>query len=551
MAESNSKNQITAPVQGALNQFKEKVMPLLGKSNNARQIAVIALLSTLMAVAAAMILWSSSAQYVPLYGKQEKYDKSAIVDVLEAQGIDYQLDADTGNVLVPKSKMASARMKMASEGVTPEMPEGIESLRELSGLSTSKFMESNHYTHAVQGELAKTIMTIDGVRNARVHLAMPERKVFVGRDEIKPTASVVLDLANSLKPEQVEAIVSLVSGSIPDLQDDQVSVVDQRGNLLTATLSGSTPGRVSTQQMQYVAQLEGRVSKRAGDMLEPVIGGHNFRIRVAADVDFSTIKETREVLDETPVMVSEQGVDDSMVDSMAGGIPGALSNQPPMPEGEAEMFEEEDMLNRREEYSRRFETGRSITHTEHGESRLEKMSVSVVLNSNAAPEEGWSEEEIDNFRDIIITAAGIDEERGDTLSVKVLPFANAAPETAEEGKPWTVLVAEYEWLIRLIVGALLVLVIFKKGVMPLVNKVLEAKEVTSARAAGDSDDDDDEDEESNGRKKKKRKEIELPPPGTELENQLNHLGMLVKKQPDRTADIISKLIHDNEGSENG
>jgi len=546
MADSSTDNRLGS-LKASFEQLKAKVMPFLGKTQNSRQIAVIALLSAVMAVAVVTILWSSSTSFVPLYGSQEGYDKASIIDVLDAQSVDYKIDADTGNVLVPKSKVASARMSLASEGVTPEMPEGMESLKELSGLSTSKFMETNHYTNAVQGELSKTIMTINGVRGARVHLALPERKVFVGRTEIKPTASVVLDLANPLKPAQVEAIVSLVAGSIPDLEDASVSVVDQKGELLTAALSGSSPGRVSTQQMQYVAQMENRISQRAGDMLEPVIGGHNFRIRVAADVDFSEVEETRETLDNTPVMLSENGVEDSLVDSMAAGVPGALSNQPPVPGDEADMVEESDMLNKREEYNRRFETGRSVTHTKRGESRLSKMSVSVVLNGNAAPEGGWSDEQVEDFRELVQTAAGIDEERGDSLTLQVAPFANAAEPEVSEGKSWIAVVYEFEGLIRNALGLIMFILLLVFGVRPLVKKVTEDKEKAAAS-------DEDEDEEAKASNKKafeaKQYDIDLPPPGSEFVTQMNHLRMLVEKQPGRTADIISNLINNSESSDN-
>src|SRR5690606_20882612 len=130
-------------------------------------------------------------------GQQENYDTSEIVNVLESEGIAFELDSRTGNVLVPADKVASARMKLAAQGVTAKMPAGMESLQELSSLSTSQFMENSRYTYAVEGELARSIMTLTSVRSARVHLAIPDRTLFVGRDEQVPTASVIVDLARS------------------------------------------------------------------------------------------------------------------------------------------------------------------------------------------------------------------------------------------------------------------------------------------------------------------------------------------------------------------
>src|SRR5690606_9976238 len=201
------------------------------------------LLAALVAAAIVTILWTSSRDFVPLYGKQELYDTAAILEVLETEGIEFRLDDRSGQVLVTKDLVASARMKLAARGITAKLPAGIDSLKDMSSVSTSQFMENTRYTHAVEGELARTIMTLEGVRNVRVHLAIPKRSVLVGRGEKSPTAAVMLDVTTPLTESQVESLVGLIAGSVPGVAPGAVSVIDQKGRLLAGGLNAEAPDR--------------------------------------------------------------------------------------------------------------------------------------------------------------------------------------------------------------------------------------------------------------------------------------------------------------------
>lgn len=357
-------------------------------------VLMIALLAASVAAAVVIILWTSTRHYVPLYGKQELYDKANILELLEKMNFSYRLDSGSGNVLVRDDQLAQARMGLAAQGIRAALPAGLEGLDKLSALGTSQFMESARYLHAVEGELARTIIALDGVRSARVHVARPERTLFVGRTEQKPTASVMVDLVGgrTLDSEQVEAIVNLVAGSIPGMALESVGVIDQSGQLLSAGLFDKQGlGRLSLQQLDYVRRLEQLIAQRASDMLYPLFGADNFRVQVAAELDFSSVEETRKTLDDTPVLVRESSILESDIDALAMGIPGALSNRPPVaenPETDGDEAGEQaaESTRRREQMDSHFEIGSAVTHTRQQQARLRNMSVSILLNSNLAPE---------------------------------------------------------------------------------------------------------------------------------------------------------------------
>lgn len=546
-------------------------------SGDSRSIIVVALLAALVAAAIVIILWTNSGQYVPLYGNQERYDSASILEVLEAETIDFELDSRSGNILVPKDQIASARMKLAARGVTAQMPAGIDGLNELSGISTSQFMESTRYTHAVEGELARTIMTLEQVRNARVHLAIPERTLFVGREEQTPTASVVLDLSGHLNETQVEAIVNLVAAGIPGMKPGSVSVVNQAGELLSAGIGEDSPGRVSTRQMDYISKLEDKVASRASDMLEPMLGVGNFRVRVAADVDFSEVEETREVLDGEPVLLSENSVMDNAAGQLALGIPGALTNQPPVPQPEQADEEGQDAaaVNRREEVNRRFETGRAVTHTRLDEARVRQLSVSVLVNDGNAPEGGWTQAQLDKMSALVHTAAGLDTERGDVITLQSAPFvAKPAATPAPQATPWYQDLAPWETHIRYALGSLMLLLLILFGIRPLVKHLTNGaagqaqNRFASKRNQDTGDSDDDErsvtptsttagasasaSAEASASKQDAAETsadatstLSLPPPGSELEVQLEHLRLLADKETNRVADVIKSWVEDH------
>lgn len=556
--------------------FKQGLEMFRAYASQFSSLAIITLVTLAVTFIIVSILWVGNKTYAPLYGNNQAYEPSEIITVLDGAQIPYELHPVSGQVMVPKDQVASARLKLAANGVTERMPTGIESLDKLSEITTSQFMESNRYTHAVEGELAKTIMTINGVVRARVHLAIPERTLFVGRKEQTPTASVVLDLTRAIDAEQVKAIANLVSGSITGMDPKSVRIVDQKGTLLSEAFDDDPMVGSGSKQLDYISKIENRISQRASQMLVPVLGQENFIVEVSANVDFSQIEETSEKLDGTPFLLSENTVSDSSLDAGAMGIPGALANQPPEP---PQVEGEEDVANgdmggamvTREEASRKFDTSRSIRKVRFGDSRLESFSLSVLVNQKEG-EEKWTPEQLESISESIRIATGLDAQRGDQFTLQVADFMPPKADPVVE-KSFMETFDEYESLINNVLVGLFSLLILLFVVRPLIAKITRdstsdtdkskptdtdksvADEPASKEPANASDDATEYFGEADAILAQYKEKgilddssetsiitMSLPEPGSPLEQQLAHLRLLANKETDKVSEIVKTWI---------
>lgn len=553
-------------------------------SRDNKSILTIALLAAVVAATIVVILWTSSKNYVPLYGKQELYDTANIMEMLEKEQVPFRLEKSSGQILVPESQLAHIRMALAARGVRAAMPSGLEGLDNVTGLGTSEFMEGARYRHALEGELARTIISLDAVRSARVHLAIPKRTLFVGRDEEKPSASVMLDLqpGQTMEPGQVEAIANLVAGSISGMKPGAVTVVDQSGQLLSAELGDKAGfGKQSVQQMEYVRKLEQYIRQRASDMLSPMLGTGNFRVQIAADVNFNAVEETQQQLDPNAVVTRESNKSDKTIDALALGIPGALSNRPPETAPKTDQAATEgnaaqepaknDTRTERQEVSRQYESSRTIVHTRYQQGRLEKMNVSILLNQQSAPKEGWSPEQLEQIRQMVERSVGFDGTRGDQISLQVFDFTGAVP-VEPPASSWLE-TPYWQDSLRYLVGGLLGLTLVFFGIRPLVKHLVRTQQYPDTDAAQEPDEEqeptmglsmrregDGELEESAAGKSLSQSQSEfrlepqfssldleaLPEPGSELEVQLKHLQLLVDKDTARVAEVVRQWVSGNE-----
>ncbi|MFQ2730912.1 lateral flagellar M-ring protein FliFL [Aeromonas caviae] len=555
-------------------------------SRDNKSILTIALLAAVVAATIVVILWTSSKNYVPLYGKQELYDTANIMEMLEKEQVPFRLEKSSGQILVPESQLAHIRMALAARGVRAAMPSGLEGLDNVTGLGTSEFMEGARYRHALEGELARTIISLDAVRSARVHLAIPKRTLFVGRDEEKPSASVMLDLqpGQTMEPGQVEAIANLVAGSISGMKPGAVTVVDQSGQLLSAELGDKAGfGKQSVQQMEYVRKLEQYIRQRASDMLSPMLGTGNFRVQIAADVNFNAVEETQQQLDPNAVVTRESNKSDKTIDALALGIPGALSNRPPETAPKTDQAATEgnaaqepaknDTRTERQEVSRQYESSRTIVHTRYQQGRLEKMNVSILLNQQSAPKEGWSPEQLEQIRQMVERSVGFDGTRGDQISLQVFDFTGAVP-VEPPASSWLE-TPYWQDSLRYLVGGLLGLTLVFFGIRPLVKHLVRTQQYPDTDAAQEPDEEqeptmglsmrregDGELEESATGKSLSQSQSQsefrlepqfssldleaLPEPGSELEVQLKHLQLLVDKDTARVAEVVRQWVSGNE-----
>ena len=549
--------------------LKERVVNLSNKlnlgSSGDRSVATIALLATLVAATIVLILWTSAKNYVPLYGNQESYDKANILEILDKEQITFRIDTDSGNILVPQEKLADARITLAARGIKASMPEGIENISDKVSMGTSQFIESMQYQHALEGELARTIINMQGIRNARVHLAVPKRSLFVGRTEQKTAASVMVDLApgHELKPEQVEAIIALIIGSVPGLDSRSVSVVDQRGKLLSGDLFDTTPvGKETDKKLAFIEKVERNIEQRASIMLLPILGEGNFRIQVSSDVDFSVVEETREMVDPQTVLTQEFIKSDSTMDQLAAGIPGSLANEPPVPNEQAE-DENNERTSQRSESKRQFENGRSVTHTQFEVGRIKNMSLSVLINEQVAgTADGWSEAKLASLGEMVKKATGFNDARGDQFNITSFAFVEQKILAPGEGLEWWQM-PELKEYARYIVGTLISLLLILFGVRPLVNHLIKGKsnEANNAMATADNEvksastaerQSSPLDDAINARSQienltakegaSEHQNMSLPQIGNDFEEQIAHMQLLANKETERVTSVIKYWV---------
>jgi len=247
-----------------------------------RQLGLLAGFAASIAIGFAVVLWSQDKDYRPLLSSIGEYDSPAVVEILERNGIGYKVDPKSGALLVLAEKIYEARMKIAASDVARADTVGYELLDQEQGLGTSQFMESARYRRSVEGELARTISSLQPVRGARVHLAIPKQSVFV-RDYRKPSASVFLNLQSGavLDSSQANAIVNLVATSIPELDPKNVTIVDQRGRLLSQGEDKESDKQIQ-RQFEYSRKLERVLTERVRSILEPVLGPGRYQTAVSA-----------------------------------------------------------------------------------------------------------------------------------------------------------------------------------------------------------------------------------------------------------------------------
>lgn len=290
--------------------------------------------AALVAAIAVGVLWSRSPDYRVLYSNLSERDGGAVIASLQQMNVPYKFAEGGGAVMVPADKVHETRLRLASQGLPKSGNAGME-LMDNQKFGISQFAEQVNYQRGLEGELARSIESIAAVQSARVHLAIPKPTLFV-RERQKPTASIVLTLhpGRAIDEGQVAAISHLVSSSVPELTPKAISIVDQHGNLLSG--SGSNERMLDATQLKYVQTLERTYADRVEAILAPIVGQGNVKAQVTADVDFSIVERTDESYkpnqDPANAAIRSQQTSESSQQGAApvGGVPGALSNQPPL-----------------------------------------------------------------------------------------------------------------------------------------------------------------------------------------------------------------------------
>ncbi|MGM8227514.1 flagellar basal-body MS-ring/collar protein FliF [Cellvibrio sp. ARAG 10.3] len=537
-----------------------------------RQAGLMVGLAASVAIGFAVVLWSQGEEYRPLYGSLNNLDAANVVQVLDQNQIKYKLDINTGAVLVAADDIHMARLKLAELGIPGKDNTGFELLDQEQPLGTSQFMENTRYHRGLEGELARTITSITSIRKARVHLAIPKRSVFV-RDVRKPTASVFVEIfaGRTVEPAQVRAITNLVASSIPELNKADVTVVDQHGNLLS-TGDENDELLLAGKQHTYTQSVEQSLIKRVNSILLPVVGSGNFRAEVSADIDFTAVEQAAETFNpDLPAVRSEQTMNEQRIGGdIAGGIPGALTNQPPgtttqVPEQldpvTGQPIQPEPPRNSREQATRNYELDRTISYTRHQMGTVKRLTVAVVVDDKIVKDaEGnetrvpWTDNELERLSILVRDAVGFSAVRGDSVNVLNSPFmgadSNLLFDGAADEAPWW-----ETWIlpnIKYLSGVLIVLLLVFGLLLPVFRSLTrsgqqlteqeEARQLAALEAAGlGYDGMSDETVTLTG-----GSALMLPGPEQGYEQQLNAIKGLIADDPGRVAQVVKKWINKDE-----
>ena len=550
---THSQSAFPADTGAGLKTVKQKLQRF---TKGDQQVIALAILASVVACVIVLLLWTSSQGYRPLYGHQEKIDSAQIIEVLDGEGLNYQLDASTGQILVREDQLGEIRMLLAARGVKAQVPSGMEALGD-AALGTSQFMEQAKYRHSLEGELSRTIMALEPVRHARVHLAIPKRTLFIRAEPEKPTASVLLELyaGAKLQEAQITAIANLVAGSVTGMTPDMVQIVDQAGNFLSADVTSNQDiTQARDKQLNYTHELEQSLVARAESMLDPILGAGNFQVQVAAVVNFNQVEETRESLDPQSIVTQENVKTNETNNSLGLGIPGALSNQP----ATAAKDDNNKSRNLSQQENRQYAVGRSVRHTRFQQMQLEKLSVSVLVNNSVAGEQGWQPQQLEQITTMVQDAIGFDSARGDSFSISNFAFL-PAKEVVFEPLPWWQ-TKDYQAYLRYLIGGLLGLGLILFVLRPLVSHLVRTTSVPAAPQPQSALIEKVEPEVKDTTAQNEYGSLplpehntmqtalaqSLPPPGSPLTVKMQHLGLLANEEPARVAEVISHWIRDKD-----
>jgi flagellar M-ring protein FliF len=408
-----------------------------------RKLAALAGLAALVAIVVASLAWSRQPDYRILFTNLSDKDGGAVIAALSQMNVPYRFAPGGAAILVPEDRVHDARLKLASQGLPRGGTVGFE-LMENQKFGVTQFQERLNFQRGLEGELARSIQSLAAVQNARVHLALPVQNGFL-REQQKPSASVLLSLypGRTLDRGQVAGIVHLVASSVPDLAPRQVSVIDQTGSLLSSDGDSPTSG-LDASQLNYVRRLESSFGQRVLDIVEPIVGAGNVRAQVTADVDFTQSESTAEQYrpnqgSEPAAVRSQQVLESADASTTAQGIPGALSNQPPVPatapvNGPAQPTAaaaagRPGSPGGRREATTNYEVDKTVRVTRNATGTIRRLTAAIVVNHRRTVDESGkvtlaplTPAELENVNALVRETIGFNRERGDSINVVNAPF---------------------------------------------------------------------------------------------------------------------------------
>ncbi|OGT03081.1 MAG: flagellar M-ring protein FliF [Gallionellales bacterium RIFCSPLOWO2_02_58_13] len=532
---------------------KNKAVNLLDQLTLQQKMGVVVGVAALFALIAGAWIWGQTPDYRVLYSNLSDRDGGAIIESLQQMNVPYKFAEGGGALLVASNQVHEARLKLASQGLPKGGNVGFE-LMENQKFGITQFAEQVNYQRALEGELARSVESIGAVAAARVHLAIPKPSVFV-KEQQKPSASVVLSLQGGrlLDSAQVSAIIHLISSSVPEMSSKNVTVVDQNGTLLSASHDGGSSEGLDANQLKYVQQIEQSYVKRIETLLIPMLGANNMRAQVSADIDFSRTEQTSESFkpnqppNESAIRSQQSSESKNGSGLGAGGVPGALTNQPPVPatapivaDGEAQggnvAANSGNISNLQKESTVNYEVDRTIRHTILPVGSIKRLSVAVVVNGNRRVTDAkgktsvklLTEAENEQINNLVRDAVGFDQSRGDSLNVQVASFTESK-EPAEEVPLWkqpgTIELGKELLKYALIAGVMLFVVF--RIIKPALDTLLTLKSRTFTAA----------------KESEAAPEATYAPAGPSYEQSLQTARQIAQQEPKIVASVVKEWVN--------
>lgn len=446
-----------------------------------RQVTLVIALAICLAIAVFIIIWARQPDMRPL-GKMQTEELIQTLDFLDAQKIEYQVDGNV--VLVPETEYQNIKLLMTREGLEQGPTSGSDIIMQDMGFGVSQRLERERLKHGREQQLARTIEELNNITRARVLLAIPKENVFARREK-KPSATVVLTLkrGRSLDSEEVDSVVDMVASAVQGLEPSRVTVTDQNGRLLNSGSQTSLAAR-SRKEYDIERKREQEYLEKIDSILIPVVGLANYTAQVDLSMDFSAVEETQKRYNpDLPAVRSETTFEENNIGGLAVGIPGALTNQPPLnsdiPEvaGQGGAGNATSPSSSHKEATRNYELDTTISHKRQQTGVIRRISVSVAVDYTPKVGENGettmaprSVEELANIRRLLQGGVGFDMQRGDALEVVTVPFVREASELDLAIPIW-----EQDWfmkMVRLGLGALVIIVLILAVVKPMLKRLI-------------------------------------------------------------------------------
>ena len=490
MAEATGTN-LTIPDQhqSADNEPENKsgFMDTLGSTDMMRQVALVVVLVICVAIAIFVFIWSQEPDYRPL-AKMETQELIETLDYMDANQIEYKLEGNT--VYVRSDEFQNIRLGMTRQGLTKAGDSGTDIIMQDMGFGVSQRVEMERLKHAREQQIASTIEDIASIQKARVLLAMPKENVFARREK-KASATVVLTAKRGsvIAGEEVDAVVDIVASAVQNMEPSKVTVTDSNGRLLNSGSQDSMSAR-ARKEYEIERQREQEYLEKIDAILIPVLGIGNYTAQADVTMDFTAMEQTqRSYNPDLPAVRSEMIMEENSVGGGVGGIPGALSNQPPLdstiPEKAGSASQQTMPGRTAKESTRNYELDTTISHTKKQTGVIRRLSVSVAVDyTQVAGEDGAitatprKQEEILNIRRLLQGGIGFDVTRGDSLEVVSVPFTRMDAGEIEDIPLWEQ--PGFLPILKLVIGGLVIIVLIIFVIRPMLRRLINPDESNDA-----------------------------------------------------------------------